>query len=221
MIVLVILGYILLAVVSLVLLLVLMLLFIPVTYYSKGDIQEGAGGAVASVGWLFGAVGVRYRIDTALKQHFEIRLFNLIGFRMKSPSRKLAEAGDDDEDPLKKKQEDKKKKGKFTLEKLKTVLKSVERILKRYKPRKLYINATIGFDDAYYTGLMCAGLSALSPVVSSFGKDIRVSPDFNDEIFSGRYYLHGRAVIFFLVWEALRVFFSKSFRKSKIITNNK
>lgn len=205
MIVLVILGHVLVTIISIIFVLALMLLFIPFIYLSYGSANNANGGATAELKWLFSAVGMKLAFRTGLPFIYELR----IGFLHFRPNfhRGKEKVGEGSID-----KEKKREKGRFTKEKLMIVLKSIKRILKRYKPRRLMIDAIIGFDDAYYTGLMCAGLSSLSPLISSAGSEVRIIPEFNEAVFEGCYKTEGRVVVFFIAWEGLRIFFSKPFR---------
>ena len=207
MIVLIILGYVLITIISILFILAVMLLFIPFSYLSYGSLDNDQGDATAEFKWLFNAIDMRmlFRLGKA----FECDL--RIGFLHFRPDFHRWKAKPKKEASLVEKKK-RKRKGRFTKDKLIIVLKSLKRILMRYKPRKLMIDATIGFDDAYYTGLMCAGLSSISPLVNLTGSEVRIVPEYNDALFEGCYEAEGRVVVFFLAWEALKIYFSKPFR---------
>ena len=212
MIVLIVLGYILLILLYSVIALALMVLFIPFSYASYGSYYEGDGRVTVKLDWIFRAIGLRFSYQFDEGQEFELRvgfLHKKLNFLTK-PSNKVKELED-----ISNKKDKKKKSSRFTKEKLVVILKSLKKILMRYKPRRLIIDALIGFEDSYYTGLMCAGLSAISPLVNRTGNDVRVIPQFNDTVYEGRYETEGRVVVFFLAWEALKIYFSKAFRIKK------
>ncbi|MCX7774466.1 MAG: DUF2953 domain-containing protein [Clostridia bacterium] len=212
MIVLAILLHLLVILASLLLALILVLLFVPIDYESQGFLYEEDMGVTASVGWLFGGLEVRFSKGRGTPQSFEMRILGCLKKNLNTMPTVRSEKKKNDQEKKKSKKA-KKTKAPFTKEKLMAILKSVKRILKAYKPRYFSLDTTVGFDDAYHTGLLCAGIETLKPVLDKLG-EVRIKPVFDDEIFEGRYDVAGRMMLGIIALEGLRIIFSKPFRKN-------
>jgi hypothetical protein len=195
--------------------LALMILFIPFFYASNGSYYDEEGGLTARIYWLFGLVRLNFSLMSHWMHGFEIRLFGFIHKDLNAEGKKNNKlVKEKDHHNKDRKDSQKGKKGGFSLNMLPEIFKSAGKLLGRYKPKVLAIDATIGFEDAYYTGIMCAVLSTLSPLLASY-REIRIRPDFKDEIVEGCYEIQGRITVFHIVYEVLRVYFSKPFREQR------
>ncbi|GEM_PF-499004 len=205
---------ILLSLIVILVVLVLMILFIPFAYASRGSYYDEEGDLEARVDWLFGLVRLKYSLMSHQIHALEIRLFGFIRKGLNPEGKKDKKTGDEKAHHKKIKDVEEEKKGGFSLHMLPEILKSTQKLIGKYKPKVFAIDATIGFEDAYHTGLLCAGLSSLTPLLESY-RDIRVQPDFVNEVIEGCYELQGRITVFYIIYEALRLYFSKPFREQR------
>ncbi|TYQ16425.1 UNVERIFIED_CONTAM: Protein of unknown function (DUF2953) [Acetivibrio alkalicellulosi] len=193
--VLIILGYVLLAL----LLFLILLLVIPTKYSFKGQKYERSF-IRAKVSVLFGMLGFSYYNDFEKKNLIRILI---LGLPINIP---------------KGKEKDKKKKDKNIKDKdnsrdylnvafIKSALKSVKRIILHIKPKRFEIEGRIGFEDPFYTGVMCA----FQNILVSQLKDakINVTAEFEDEIYEGKGLIQGRVVLLYVAYIALKLYRSR------------
>jgi hypothetical protein len=197
--VLIVLGYILLSLITAIILLLLFVTTIPFIYQSEGYYFNGKGSAYIIVKWFFSIISIRYQIDSTMKKSFEMKLFRHIPLKFK----------------MKPSKETKRSQRRITLRGIKNILKSTARILKSFMPRRFRLDAKIGFEDAYHTGLMCAIAPAFEELFKYDSCSIHLVPVFEEEKFEGSYEIHGKIMILILLIEALKIITSGSFRKVK------
>jgi hypothetical protein len=89
------------------------------------------------------------------------------------------------------------------------ILKGIRRILKNIKPRKLFLDFKIGFNDPMWTGLLFA---ALPPMFLKHNHSIRIEPVFNEEIYEGEVEVEGKIWIPIIIIEIIRFFSKKPLR---------
>ena len=89
------------------------------------------------------------------------------------------------------------------------ILTSIKNILIN-KNTKLYTDLTLGLDDPYLMGQL---LSVISVLFAINGDRIKVLPIFNKNVFEGYIRITGKIYLMQLVVIALRIFFSKGFKK--------
>lgn len=213
MIILIVVGYVLLCLMALLLLLLLLVIFVPFKYHSEGMYLDGQGSVVAMIWWLFGAVGIRYHMDNSFKHKFEIRLFWIIPLRIKTSSKKEEKKSEDKKEKSDKKK--KKSKNRLRLESIKVITKSAKRIIRSFMPKRFRLNAVIGFDDAYHTGIMCVFIPVLEILNASDNSSIDIIPIFGEEKYEGSYEIEGKVVVLIVLIEVVKVFMSGAFKKRK------
>lgn len=98
---------------------------------------------------------------------------------------------------------------KETKELLSKVFESLLKILKSIRPRKLVVNATVGFDTPDTTGKMYGVYWVAKPI---FGEHVDITPDFEQKILEGDFYLKGKITIFVLAINGLKILFNKNFK---------
>lgn len=202
--VLIITGYILSGLISVFLLILLTVIFIPFRYRSEGSYFDNSGRAFAVVKWISGAFAFRYDVEKTSGHRFEMILFWIIPVRIKASFKK------EKKKPEKKKSEKEKKRAKRTLTKkgIKMIIKGINRIVRSYMPKTFKLKAFIGFEDTYHTGIMCAILPALDILNNSDSCFITVVPVFDEESYEGSYEIDGKVVVLIILIEALKVFIS-------------
>ena len=84
------------------------------------------------------------------------------------------------------------------------------RILNGIRPRKLKVNAVIGFDSPDTTGKVYGFLCMLYPY---YGNDIHITPDFDNKILEVNLYAKGHICICVLVWNALKILLNRKLYK--------
>lgn len=80
------------------------------------------------------------------------------------------------------------------------------KILKSIRPRKIIFRGIVGFASPDTTGYLYGGYCMVS---SYLGKNVILTPDFENEIIDVTGSLKGHITVFVLVWNALRVYFDK------------
>lgn len=98
---------------------------------------------------------------------------------------------------------------KETKELLSKVFESLLKILKSIRPRKLVVNATIGFDTPDTTGKMYGAYWVAKPIL---GEGVDITPDFENKILEGDFYLKGKITVFVLAINGLRILLNKNFK---------
>lgn len=81
-------------------------------------------------------------------------------------------------------------------------LKYINKIWTSIKPKQLTLYAIYGFEDPYYTGLVCSFTNALSPILKEY--DVNLSPSFGESILSGELKIKGRITIIVLIYVIVR-----------------
>lgn len=84
------------------------------------------------------------------------------------------------------------------------------RFLKHIRPRKMKINATIGFDSPDVTGKIYGFLCMLYPY---YGNDIHIIPDFENKVLEVDLFIRGRIYVCTLLWHGLRILLHKKLFK--------
>jgi len=187
---------------------ILLIILIPYDYYAYGKkldecyIKCGAA-------WLFG--GINIGLCKCLREPMETSI-TILGIRKKIRSEKKHRN-------LNKTQEKTKTHGKkkgsaiqknLSGELIKKVFTAVVKILYHCKPRRLYINARVGFEDPSHTGLLCA---AKGIAYKFFSKHtVRIETVFDDEILEGRFFIRGRIWLFYLILVTVGTLLTKPFR---------
>ncbi len=98
---------------------------------------------------------------------------------------------------------------KETKELLSKVFESLLKILKSIRPRKLVVNATVGFDNPDTTGKMYGAYWVAKPIL---GEHVEITPDFENKTLEGDFYLKGKITVFVLVINGLRILLNKNFK---------
>lgn len=188
-----ILGYVLLVL----LLLLLLLLIIPIKYSFTGEKYDNIF-IKAKVSILLGLIGIYYYNDFKKRG---IAKITILGLPINMPSKK-------------KKGKNKYKKdrnndfGDYLNESfIKSLLRSIKKIIFHIKPKKFEIVGKIAFEDPYYTGLACA----FKDVFYSKLKNAKISIDivFEDEIIEGSCLIQGRAILLYVAYIMLRLYRSR------------
>jgi len=84
-------------------------------------------------------------------------------------------------------------------------------LLKKLKPKKIYIKLKYGFEDPYTTGQVLALLGMLYPFL---GDTTEIIPDFENQVLEGSVYLKGRIRVLHFAVLAWRLFWCKDIRTS-------
>lgn len=82
----------------------------------------------------------------------------------------------------------------------------IVRIIKSIRPRKLVFKGTVGFATPDTTGYLYGGYCMIS---SYLGKNVILTPDFENEIIDVSGSLKGHITVFVLAWNALRIYLDK------------
>lgn len=83
------------------------------------------------------------------------------------------------------------------------------RLLKFLKPKKGHINVRFGFDDPYMTGKVLAGLGMIYPLIGNY---TIITPDFEQEVLEGDFFIKGKIRILYMVIVAWNLFWDKNIR---------
>lgn len=89
------------------------------------------------------------------------------------------------------------------------ILGQSKRLLHHILPKKVLLQAEIGFDDPATTGNV---LAAVSILYAFYGDRIQVTPYFDQEILQGEFEASGRICLGVLLYLAAKVWFHKDFR---------
>lgn len=98
---------------------------------------------------------------------------------------------------------------KETKDLLSKVFESILKILKSIRPRKLVVNATVGFDNPDTTGKMYGAYWVAKPIL---GEHVEITPDFENKIIEGDFNLKGKITIFVLAINGLKILLNKNFK---------
>ncbi len=205
--------HLLLGILLFVLVILLMVLFVPIRYWFDGHRLEEESAAECRADWFFGLIAVTAAYRQAEGFHTQLLLFSrwTLNPHGKAGREKPAEDG---------KKEKEKKKGKrnkisMNREKIMLLLQAAGHALKRLLPGRMILDCRIGFEDPADTGTLCAVLAPLQAFLSGRPEryDVRIMPVFEDAEATGRFFVRGHAILWFIVWEALKLAISKPFRQ--------
>lgn len=195
------------------------LLFLPYEYRIKVEKYEDII-AVGSVNWLFGIVKVVFKYKYPNKKFIYVSVIGIKKNIDRSNSGKSKKKSD-----TKEKKHDEKD-GKFSLSDLlegkfvERVLNMIKTVYRHIKPKKIKLNASVGFEDPYYTGMLCGIKNIYS---NEFRKlNLNIETFFDREILEGILFIRGRIIPGLLIYPALRLYLSKPRKiKSKKIKSEK
>lgn len=88
--------------------------------------------------------------------------------------------------------------------------KSLIRLFRMIKPRKLKVRGRVGMKSPDQTGYVCAAIGVISPY---FKKQIQITPDFENFVIEGNVLIKGRVYLFVILMIGIKVFFDKNIRK--------
>lgn len=203
----------------LLLFLVLLVLFVPFQYDFRGHRYEEDAAATGAVHWLYGLVSLVVSYDAVQKFQLRLMLFDHWGLKSfgRSGATDAATSVKAKRKPDREKQPPKKGDKKFVLtrEKVMLIANAAIRLLKRVSPRWIRLDARVGFDDPADTGSLCAVLATLQAFVHTNPDryKVHVMPVFEEAEASGHMELQGRLMLWFIVWEGLKLAISKPFRQ--------
>lgn len=230
-----ILGITLLILLGIAVLMILVLLFSPLTYIAEGDIHETKWVKVR-VSWLLHTMGIRVSYEDNLIYGVVRVLWKKKTFSYDLTQPK--EDGDKGEEPKAVKKKTKKEKRNF-FERAKEFVATIKNAYPKIKkiftddrnkqavihlknelfymikimlPKKSSVHATFSTGSPDTTGQLCGGL-ALFPVIYQSGWELR--PDFTAEeaYFEGDFFGKGRLYLFQIVGILLRIMFDKNCRR--------
>lgn len=87
----------------------------------------------------------------------------------------------------------------------------VFKLLRRLRPKKLFLEARFGFEDPCITGKTLAGLSILYPFI---GEYVELTPDFENRILKGKLYTKGNIYAFHFLIPLWNLFWSRNVRQT-------
>lgn len=90
-----------------------------------------------------------------------------------------------------------------------TALDALLKILKKIRPKKLIINAEVGFDSPDTTGKLYGLYWTVKPAL---GEDVNVTPNFEEAIIEGDFYFKGKITIITILINGLRIVLNKNFK---------
>ncbi|AEV68364.1 MAG TPA: DUF2953 domain-containing protein [Acetivibrio clariflavus] len=194
--ILIILGYILAALIVW----IILILIIPFEFMVNAQKKERTF-ISAKVIWLWGLFGFYYTLIYSQQPIMHVQIF----WYKKRIGKNKANKGH-----KKRKQKDKEKDGSinyFDTEFLECTLVCIKKILKHLKPKKFEIEGTLGFEDPYITGIVCAMLNVLLAELKT--KNIKINMVFDEEIYEGKGTIQGRGVLAYIAYLALRLYLSR------------
>ena len=90
-----------------------------------------------------------------------------------------------------------------------TALDALLKILKKIRPKKLIINAEVGFDSPDTTGKLYGLYWTVKPAL---GEDVNITPNFEEAIIEGDFYFKGKITIITILINGLRIVLNKNFK---------
>lgn len=90
------------------------------------------------------------------------------------------------------------------------IIQRLKELLKLLKPKKYKIDLHFGFEDPSTTGKILMYLSVLYGLT---GLDMKINPDFEEEVKEGEILLKGSFQLFFLVIIVVKLFLNKKFKE--------
>lgn len=181
--------------------LIAIILVIPFQYSCSGFKYEKTF-LKAKVKWLFGGVKFVFSYDSQTGTLKEFRLFG-IKLSPKEHKKNLIQREN--------KKKKKKTSGKIGISLMKELFKeglsAFKKVFNRIKPKKFMLNAKVGFDDPYNTGVLRAVLSIFQKEIQRY--DVKIDTIFDDEVIEGRFLIQGRIIIAELIPIAIKFMFSR------------
>ena len=95
---------------------------------------------------------------------------------------------------------------------IKQVIRTVLKMLHILKPHKFEVNASVGFDDPYVTGMCFAFLQMLHPVLNQH--NIELEPIFTESVLVGKFSIQGRVILGRIALVSLLFLLSKPIRST-------
>ncbi len=93
---------------------------------------------------------------------------------------------------------------------MKEIFRTLGKLFKHIRPRRLKIKGRLGFDDPAQTGQIFGIIGMLMPL---YGEHIQLEAVFDEKVMEGELYLSGRVRIGSLLWMALRLVLRKEVRR--------
>lgn len=198
---------ILLVLISLLILLLAIILFIPFKYYCAGEKFDSAV-LQGYISWLFG--GIKMKFNYCSDNGFTM-IMNLFGMKKSIDNKdKSSQDRQTEKDKINKEKTKKTAYSYLTKQVIEKGIQTVLKMLNHCKPGKLILNATIGFDDPMYTGLLCGLYSTGNAILDKY--QIHLQTTFDDEVLEGNFVIGGRIQIFYLILVAIGFVIAKPFR---------
>ncbi len=88
-------------------------------------------------------------------------------------------------------------------------LEALLKILKSIRPRKLIVNAEVGFETPDTTGKMYGVYWMLKPIL---GEHVEIAPNFEEKIIKGDFYVKGKITLFVIAINGLKILLNKNFK---------
>jgi len=212
------------------LLVLLLFLVIPFRYRLAGRRNEEETHADGLLDWLFGLISLvlsydrvnGFRMQLMLFSRWVVKSFDITkgGEQAGSASGKavrgIEKAGKKNRVKLEEKVK-KKSSGQFKLtrEKLFILVHAGIRVLNKLMPKRMHLDSRIGFDDPADTGTFCAVLAPMQALFPTNREQyfIRIQPVFEEAEATGQIDIQGHIILWFIVWEALKLAISRPFRQ--------
>ncbi|HOQ38069.1 MAG TPA: DUF2953 domain-containing protein [Acetivibrio sp.] len=195
-----ILGYVIIALIFL----LTLIMIVPIEFKIHGEKYEKVF-LKARVILFKGLIGGHFKLAGNEKMQIYATVF---GFKKRIEVDKFKKLKSDKEKPKRKE----KKREKIDFQKylepdfIECALISLKKVLRHIKPRKFIIEGRVGFEDPYVTGLMCAVLNVFYEVLKK--ANISIKTVFDDEVLEGRCLIQGRVIPAYIAYIALRLYFS-------------
>lgn len=180
-----------------------LVLIIPVQYSASGS-KAADYRLKAEISWLYRLVNFSFVKDGS-GTNFSVKILGLC-----FPGRSSSEPGK--QQPREEEESKKRKSGKakglkwlqlfFKKEILTNAVMLAKNVLTVLKPKVFTLTAVFGFEDPYYTGLVCALLSSFHPLLKHYRVSYR--PVFDEEILQGGFTLQGRIILGVIVYLAVK-----------------
>lgn len=189
------------------------ILFVPYSYQVSGEKLEETM-FKGSVSWLFGGVKMSFRQQPKQKMEIVLTILGL-NKNIKLPQKSARTKNTKNKEPIKNGKTGQSKKLSNFLkyikgDLIKNAIALLLKILKHCRPKTLFVDAQIGFNDPMFTGLLCALNSQFSVLFNSY--DISLQPVFDEEIIKGRFLIGGRIWLPYLILVMIGFLITKPFR---------
>ncbi len=205
MIILEVLGYILMAL----LVLLVLILIMPIGFKVYGQKYEKIF-FKASFKWFMGAVGFCFIKDCSQEAVMYIRI---LCFKKKIDISKFNKKDEKQEDKKEKVKEKDKTRNYLDSSFLSCAFECLKKVLNHIKPKIFVIEGRVGFEDPYVTGILCTILNVFNCELKK--ANIKVITVFDDKIFEGKCLIQGRVVVAYLAYIALKLYLSRPVRINK------